>query len=155
MKKPLSYSDNSGRLKIIIPAAIIMFLLLATFFNFFFAKKCAGIDCFNSALLRCKKAEFLSLKDDSKWLYTINGAKGGNCMVNVKNVFISLDEAKAVQGKSMVCSLPKGVVMQPEGELGSCHGLLKEALQDIIIERLHTYIVQNIGQISESITKPI
>ena len=55
----------------------------------------------------------------------------------------------------MTCYMPRGIVMQPESDLNECHGLLKESLQDIIIERLHTYIVQNIGQISESITKPI
>ena len=48
----------------------------------------------------------------------------------------------------MNCMLPLGVRMIPESDIGNCHGLLKEGLQDIIIKRLHTYLVENIGQIN-------
>lgn len=147
-------AENKSK-KIIILTAILVFLGITIYFNFFYARKCSSIECFNSALAKCKKASFVNSKDDSTWLYSIKGTSKGKCVVNVKNIWIKLDEAKAVQDKSMLCSLPKGVVMQPESDLTECHGLLKEALQDIIIERLHTYIVQNIGQISTELEKPI
>jgi hypothetical protein len=147
--------ELSSRNKIIILAAILVFLAITIFFTFFYAKKCKDANCFNSMLAKCKKAEFLNSKEDSTWLYSIKGSNKDKCVVNVKNVLIKLDEAKAVQGKSMLCYLPKGVVIAPESALDECHGMLKEALQDIIIERMHTYIVQNIGQISESLKKPI
>jgi hypothetical protein len=147
--------ELSSRSKIVILAAILIFLAITVYFTFFYVKKCSDADCFNSMLVKCKKAEFLNSKEDSTWLYSIKGAGKGKCIVNVRNVWIKLEEAKDVQGKSMACYLPKGVAMAPESALDECHGLLKEALQDIIIERMHTYIVQNIGQISESLNKPL
>lgn len=155
MKKNLDLGTGNNRNKFIILAIILIFLLITVYFTFFYAKKCKDIECFNSALSKCKKTTFLSEKEDSIWLYSIKKTSNGKCIVDVNNVWIKLEEAKSVQDKSMTCYMPKGVVMAPESDLNECHGLLKEALQDIIIERMHTYIVQNIGQISESITKPI
>ena len=45
----------------------------------------------------------------------------------------------------------KGLIVYPEKDLGVCHGRLKEELQGIIIKRLHTYIVDNIGEIDETL----
>lgn len=155
MKKSFVYSDSSKKKKIIIFIAILLFLFITIYFNFLYTRKCSNAECFNSALAGCKRAEHLNKKDDSTWHYLIKGARGDKCIVDVKNLWINLEEAKTVQEKSMACYLPKGVVMQPESDLGGCHGLLKEALQDIIIERLHTYVVQNIGQITSELEKPI
>jgi len=154
MKKSIGFSRDTNK-KIIIFTAILLFLFVTIYLNFFYTKKCSDADCFNSALARCKRATFLSEKEDSTWHYAIKGSSKGKCVVDATNVWIKLEEAKTVQEKSMTCYMPRGIVMQPESDLNECHGLLKESLQDIIIERLHTYIVQNIGQISESITKPI
>ncbi|MFH0831508.1 MAG: hypothetical protein V1886_01415 [archaeon] len=149
-------SDYSKRNKnAVILAAILIFLLIAVYLNFFYSRKCADESCFNSALSQCKKARFLNIQADSSWLYSIKGQKAGNCIVDVKNIDVKIAEAELLKGKSMICSLPKGVVVSPESELGNCHGLLKESLQDIILERLHTYIVQNIGQIASELEKPI
>jgi hypothetical protein len=48
----------------------------------------------------------------------------------------------------MICSLERGVVIAPESSLDDCAGELKEGLQDLVISRLHKYIVQNIGKIN-------
>lgn len=155
MKKNLDLGAIDNRNKIIILALILIFLVITAYFAFFYAKRCKDIECFNSMLSKCKKAEFLNQKEDSTWLYSIKGTNKDKCVVSVKNTWIKLDEAKSVQGKSMACYMFKSVVTDPESDLNECHGLLKEALQDIIIERMHTYIVQNIGQISASLEKPI
>ena len=39
-------------------------------------------------------------------------------------------------------------IMNPESDIGSCHGPLKEGLQDLIIQKLHSYLVQNLGRIN-------
>ena len=48
----------------------------------------------------------------------------------------------------MTCMLPEGIVMIPESNIGKCSGLLKEGLQDLVIRKLHTYLVQNLGRIN-------
>jgi len=60
-----------------------------------------------------------------------------------------------MEGKEMVCYLPLGTITSPQGNLANCHGLLKEEMQSLIINRLHNYIVNNLGQISEELTKAI
>ena len=54
----------------------------------------------------------------------------------------------SLEGQSMTCMLPLGVVMAPESDIGICHGLLKEGLQDLVIRKLHTYLVQNLGRLN-------
>jgi hypothetical protein len=147
--------EEKNRVWIIIFVLILVFLAVTIYLNFFYSKKCKDSECFNSALARCRKAEFQNKNSDATWLYRINGLSRGKCLVTVKNNWVKLDEAKPIEGKSMLCSLPKGVVMAPESDLNECHGLLKESLQDVIIERMHTYIVQNIGQISENFRQPV
>ena len=72
------------------------------------------------------------------------------CVVYVKNLEIAgTKEEKELRGKDMRCYLPKGIVMAPEEQIADCHGLLKEGLQDLIIKKLHLYIVQNIEEIKE------
>ena len=48
----------------------------------------------------------------------------------------------------MECEIPRGMIVLPEDRIDSCHGALKEGLQDMIIQRLHTYILQNLGKIN-------
>jgi hypothetical protein len=51
----------------------------------------------------------------------------------------------------MECGFPKGVVVYPEQDIAQCHGLLKEEMQGIIIKKLHTYIVDNLGEIEQEL----
>ena len=41
----------------------------------------------------------------------------------------------------------------PESNTKNCHGLLKEAIQEVVINRMYSEIVQNLGKISEETTK--
>ena len=53
-----------------------------------------------------------------------------------------------LESQKMTCMLPKGIVMIPESDIGNCHGMLKEGLQDLVIRKLHTYLVQNLGKLN-------
>ena len=55
----------------------------------------------------------------------------------------------------MDCYVPLGSIVSPESNLAECHGLLKEGLQETIINKLHAYIVKNVGQIGEELQKAI
>jgi hypothetical protein len=43
----------------------------------------------------------------------------------------------------------------PEDDLSRCTGQLKENLQEIIIQKLHAYVVENLGQISKELQQQI
>ena len=58
-----------------------------------------------------------------------------------------------LKGKDMVCYLPLGVVATPENNPNICTGKLKEEMQSLIIQKLHEYIVQNLGEISNEIAQ--
>ena len=82
--------------------------------------------------------------------YTIKGVERDECEVVVQLLQgeLSNQDSIKLEMQKMTCMLPKGVVMIPESDIGNCHGLLKEGLQDLVIKKLHTYLVQNLGQIN-------
>jgi len=65
---------------------IVIFAVIIIIFLFlnFRTKNCSNIDCFNSAMEKCKRASFINELEDASWLYTINGKKGDLCKINVK-----------------------------------------------------------------------
>ena len=139
--------------KIIFIVAILL-LLASIYIKFFYIKECAqeNTNCFNVALARCDKATFSNYGADSAWYYKIEGKKGDNCIVFVENInFKTSIEALKLKDKGMRCTLPLGVITVPESNIDLCHGLLKEALQDLIIEKMHLYIVQNLGNITTAL----
>ena len=54
-------------------------------------------------------------------------------------------------GYEMECNYPDGVGTYPEKDLEKCHGKLREELQQIIIEKLHAYIIENLGKIDREL----
>ena len=85
--------------------------------------------------------------------YKILLKDGDDCVVKVKLLRgdLSNQDSLALQSKSMKCNLPFGFVVAPEDDISKCHGLLKEGLQDLIIKKMHTYIVQNLEEINSGI----
>ena len=55
----------------------------------------------------------------------------------------------------MVCQTPLGSAVSPEQNLKNCNGKLKEDLQEIVIQRMHSYILKNVGEVSEELVKPL
>lgn len=146
--------------RIVLVVVILMVLLLAVYLTFFYSKPCGDAGCFNQALLGCKKASFTNDADAATWKYSINGAvnegDGKKCSVDVKILQVKEGEKELeiLQGKSMSCALPYGIIVSPESDLSMCHGLLKEyILEKIIVKKMHTYILEHIGEVSEELTK--
>ena len=128
---------------------IVLLAILVGYSIVFGYSNCKNWDCFNNNLEKCIRTRFIG-GDDMIFEYTILGISGDNCEVDVNLLRSNLNDVDSgkVDGLSMVCSLPKGVMAIPEGDIGNCHGLLKEGLQDLIIEKLHSYLVQNLGKIN-------
>jgi len=82
--------------------------------------------------------------------YNIRGETKGACEVEVELLQGELNNVDSLklEGQSMTCMLPLGAVVAPESDISICHGLLKEGLQDLVIRKLHTYLVQNLGRLN-------
>jgi len=133
----------------------ILFLIMiaiAIYFNFFFYDNCRDENCFKSNLVVCNKAIFTKDSSEATWFYKIEGKDGKMCNIYVELIQLKKGDVKAetVEGKSMICSLPFTLVDSPESDLKRCHGVLKEEIQAIIIQKMHSYIVENIGEIKQA-----
>ena len=149
-----------AKLKIVI-VLIIVILAIAIYFTFFYSYKCKDISCFREHQKRCNlissKTTFVNDIEDATWFYHIKGKKGNECKVQVKLLQVKKGDVSfsKLEGQSMNCYVPIGSVVAPESDISNCHGLLKEDLQETIINKLHKYIVNNLGEISEELEKPL
>jgi len=136
---------------------VLVVLLAIGYFMFFFSYKCGDLGCFQAHQVKCSKARFLNDADDATWFYKIKGKESGKCKIYVemKQVKTGTLEKGRLKGKSMNCFVPLKSIVSPESDLLECHGELKEELQRIIINKLHSYIVDNLGEISGELNKAI
>ncbi len=143
--------------KLIIVSLIMVVVLAAVFLTWFlypFTKDCPNRECFSEALVFCERAQWLNDDNEATWLYTIKGQDEGRCEVEVELLQAKQGEQELsnIEGKNMICRLPLKTMTIPEQNLESCHGLLKEELQDLIIKKMHSYIIENLGEISGNLT---
>jgi hypothetical protein len=143
--------------KWVLAIAVLIVGILAVYFSFFFYRSCEDEACFNKNLLSCSKAKFIKNSEDIIWAYTILGKKNRECLVNTK--ILSIKEGKAslssLEGKDMDCGVAENAIIAPESNIENCHGLLKEELQTQVIKNMHSYILENIGQIKQELNKII
>ncbi len=130
----------------LIVLAVLIWGIWAVFFSY---ATCETWDCFNSKLEGCDKVKFIG-GDDMIFEYIIKGTDDGECKVSVQLLQGELNnkDSLKLEMHKMTCMLPEGVVMIPESNIGKCSGLLKEGLQDLVIKKLHTYLVQNLGKLN-------
>jgi hypothetical protein len=148
-------SDESRRigrffwLKVFIMIIFVSLIFNLAWYGFFSYEKCDSWECFNDNLDDCRRTKFVG-GNEMVFSYRIEGSEEGKCVVNVKMLqgdFNNQDSLNLVDNE-MKCFLPLGIVMIPESNIAYCHGLLKEGLQDLVIEKMHAYIVQNLGKIN-------
>ena len=135
----------------------IIALFVGIYFTFFFSYSCDDIACFRAHQQKCSRTEFINDAEDTTWFYKILGEENKACEIKVKVIQVKKGDIskRKLEGKSMNCYLPLGDTSSPEADIESCHGLLKEELQNIIIEKLHLYVIENIGEIGEELKKAV
>jgi len=136
---------------------IFLIVLVVIYWSLLYTRTCENQGCFNNYLGECNRAKWINDAEEAAWLYTIKGKSEKSCEVEVKLLIIKSGkmDMKEAEGKSMNCNIPTGVIMNPSQNLEYCSGLLKEEFQDLIIKRMHSYILENLGKINEEITKAI
>ncbi|MEM2822427.1 MAG: hypothetical protein QXE64_02455 [Candidatus Pacearchaeota archaeon] len=143
---------------IVIAAVVVLGIFLTLIFSPK-EKICTDEACFFENLKECKKASYQT----EEWRYEIKGfssfgsAKSTEtvpaCKVYVENVMLKDAEADVVErlkGKSMECAIPTTAVYLPHENIDVCHGELKEEILKLMIEKLHLYIIQQLGQFNVS-----
>ena len=141
----------------VLAIAIIVLVLILVYFLFLYSKNCKDETCFSDSMKSCSKANYINNAEDASWSYAIKGKKSSECVVEVKLLQAKQGkiELEKIQGLSMDCSLPLGYIGVPQADLSRCHGLLKESLQELMIQKLHSYILANLGKIDDALTKAI
>ncbi len=132
---------------------VLLFIIYLYLTIFFFPDKCYSESCFIRNLKNCEETSFRYTQEGTIWAYSIKGTQGQSCKVKVKveNVKIPISPTKILEGREMDCYIPRNIIIMPEDKIEYCSGPLKEAIQDQIIEKMHFYIIQKIGQIEKEL----
>jgi cell division protein FtsI/penicillin-binding protein 2 len=150
----------SKKIKIILIALIILIIIFVIFLIYVFIIKsdsCENEKCFFNSLKDCKKVYFVKEDPEYSWLYSISKeASKDSCEVKVKLLEIKKEssDSKILQDKEMICIVPKTTKDFPEKEISRCSGVLKEQLQDLIIQRMYDYLLTNVQEINKSFFEP-
>jgi len=138
---------------IIIGVVTFIMLVIALYFTFIYYPTCEGLACFNGKLESCSKTHFLNDAADGVWNYKIKGKSGKSCEIYVEFLQAKVGEVEVanLEGKSMVCFTPLGTLISPQSDLKNCHGILKEEMQNLIIKKMHSYLMDNLGAVQDGL----
>jgi hypothetical protein len=137
--------------------AIFMFVaLFAIALNYSLSPiECSGYDCFQAHMIECSRAIYVNVDPEASWLYQIQEKTAQGC-----NIEVTLLQAKEgelnlrdLETESMICTYPFGVAAYPDKDMSLCTGKLKESLQNIIIGKLHKYIINNLADLKEALNQ--
>lgn len=142
---------------LIVLAVIVIVVAGLLIFLFSYTNSCGDRTCFDNAMEKCARASFIDENPETVWKYSIISKSENLCNVNVQLLQIKkgTSDLERLNGLDMECSLPVGYVANPQNDLSNCHGILKESLQEMMINKMHVYILENIGRISEELTSAI
>ena len=131
----------------------IIFLAFAARYTFFYSESWETAECFLSNLRECSRAVFVNDQAEATWKYKIKDEISNECEIEVTLLQHKTNdlELNSLVGKSMTCSLEKGVADYPEKYLDKCHGILKEEMQGVMIKKLHAYLLDNLDEVKEGI----
>jgi len=132
---------------IILIVAVVGF---GIYFLYFSVDVCSDYQCFLDAVSGCDKVSFVKEDLNANWYYEIIGSRDSGCEVKVELVRINEGSVKneVLVGKSMICEFSNNGGF-PEDDLFSCSGSLREGIQEKIINDMHVYLLENIGEIKE------
>jgi len=141
----------------VISIALVILIIIAVYFTFFFSYTCGDLSCFQAHQKQCARTSFIKDNEEITWKYFIKGQESGRCVVNAEVLKVKTGAVENTQlvGKDMDCSLPLESTVAPESDISRCHGLLKEEMQSMIIQKLHAYILDNLGEIGAELEKVI
>ncbi len=146
------YDKKKKRVGIALVILIIALVIFTGYFLFFYERQCKDSECFVEAMQNCRPVSWIRADDQASWLYVIkSSAKNDACKIEVKLLEVkqgTIDSEK-LEGEEMLCIAQKGETRFPEKDISRCTGVLKEDMQDLIIQRMHNYLLENVGEIKQ------
>ena len=145
----------------------ITILVIITFFAYYFGflkKTCATPECFEESLQKCTPTKYLKLQNLNYYKYSIMGWRGDSCKIDVQLMKMAegtaFDKKALFEGKAMTCRIPMDNLEMVksdniEGILNYCTGPLKEAMYELIIQKLYTIVIANLGDVIGEIQSTI
>jgi hypothetical protein len=149
---------SSKKIKIIFIVLILILIIFLVYILFIKSKNCKNEECFFNSLKSCKKTYFLNEDSQYSWAYFISKqASADSCEVKVRLMSIKKNsiDLRVLQNKEMTCIIPKKKADFPEKDISKCSGVLKENLQDLIIQRMYDYLLTNVQEINISFLEPL
>jgi hypothetical protein len=141
--------------KTVIVLAIIFLISisLGIYFSFFYTFSCETKTCFKEFQKDCDRVNYINDREEVTWYYKILGKENNKCAIDVKVLKVKGGDAenKNLNGKSMTCYLPLGDTISPGEDISLCHGILKEEIQNMIIQKAHSLILENMDEISNEL----
>ncbi len=154
-EKQKSKKKDYKKIKVRVLIALVILILFligySIWFLFFYIEPCEDGGCFYKAMIESKKVSWIKEDDKATWIYTIIGSRRDTNMVEVRLLELKegAEDIERLKGKKMVCEVVKGDARSPEADTSQCSGPLKEELQEILIQRMHNYLLQNVGKIEQ------
>jgi len=149
--------ETKKRMRTILIVLFAAFVIVFIYLNFIYLPKCQNYECWQEYMTKCKRASFVSEQTEASWGYVIKGKVDDTCSIEVTLLLAKKGELGITKlvGNKMTCDYPIGRATYPEKDLSMCHGLLKEELQTLIINKLHAYVLENLGQVAEGLEQGI
>jgi len=103
------------------------------------------------------KSKVETMNKGNLYLYEVKGKKGNDCILTIflKTIGTSQDEIlnQMLAQKGMICGVPMDLlqiknISQINDISDYCTGPLKEAALEIVLEKVYSIVVANIGQIT-------
>ena len=141
--------------QILLGVLSITAIVFALYFTIYQPVKCDSYECFQGKMMTCEKATYINEEPEASWKYEIKNSENGECKIEVILLQAKKGdlELENLAGLGMECRYPEGIITYPEKDLGACSGALKEQLQGIVIKKLYTYILDNLGELDEELSQ--
>lgn len=148
--------------KVAVVGGILLALFVAGYYTGYFRKDCGqDKNCFQEYVKNCKPAQVAVIRNNNAYLYAVGNQLGKTCEVNIKALRVDAgapQEFKNLEGKEMSCNIPKEQLAATnidnfDNLLAYCHGPLKEGLYEVIIQRMYTLVVSQMGDIVKEAQK--
>jgi len=132
----------------------ILFVVLIVLIVIAYTKDCGSDrECFDKGLNKCSKVKGEFVKGDSFMKYEVIGKRNDKCILRVTMLESSSEPniKKVLVGKGMVCEfsldmLKDTSVVEIDNLESYCSGPLKEALLKMNVDRLYSFIINNLGE---------
>ena len=141
---------NFDRVVMFFLIVLVLVAVFLVYYLFYDYDECFDEGCFFGALESCDKVTFVRVGEDVDWSYKVLGVSVGECDVDVELLRLKKGDLdlEVLDGESMVCDV-LGFKNYPEEDISRCSGKLKEEMQEIVIQRMHDYLLENLGDLEE------